>query len=108
MTLPPSLLRIRIANKETRFSLSLPLFLIWPLILLVMVILSPLVLIGALAVANGFSQTDSFDRPIPLSAVLLDKRSGSSSGKFLRAGAYLHPLTMLPWRAPTEARNDRK
>ncbi len=47
MILPPSLLRIRIRNKNTRFSLRLPLFLIWPLILLAMVILSPLVLICA-------------------------------------------------------------
>ena len=47
MIWPPSLLRIRIRNKNTRFSLWLPLFLIWPLILLAMVILSPLVLLCA-------------------------------------------------------------
>ena len=47
MILQPHLLRIRIHNKDTRSSLWLPLFLIWPLILLVMVILSPLVLIDA-------------------------------------------------------------
>lgn len=47
MILPPSLLRIRIRNRTTRFSLWLPLILIWPLILLAMVILSPLVLICA-------------------------------------------------------------
>ena len=47
MILPPSLLRIRIRNKNTKFSLWLPLFLIWPLILLAMAILSPLVLICA-------------------------------------------------------------
>ena len=47
MILPPSLSRIRIRNKNTRLSLWLPLFLIWPLILLAMVILSPLVLICA-------------------------------------------------------------
>ena len=47
MILPPSLSRIRIRNKNTRFSLWLPLFLIWPLILLAMVILSPLVLVCA-------------------------------------------------------------
>ena len=38
MILPPPLLRIRMRNKNTRFSLWLPLFLIWPLILLAMVI----------------------------------------------------------------------
>ena len=48
MIMPPSLLRIRIHSSNTRFSLWLPLFLIWPLILLVMVILNPLVLIGAI------------------------------------------------------------
>ena len=47
MILPPPLLRIRMRNKNTRFSLWLPLFLIWPLILLAMVILTPLVLICA-------------------------------------------------------------
>ena len=47
MILPPFLLRIRIRNENTRFSLWLPLFLIWPLILLATVILSPLVLICA-------------------------------------------------------------
>ena len=47
MILPPSLLRIRIRNKNTRFSSWLPLFLIWPLILLAKVILSLLVLICA-------------------------------------------------------------
>ena len=47
MILPPSLSRIRIRNKNTRFSLWLPLFLIWRVILLAMVILSPLVLICA-------------------------------------------------------------
>ncbi len=48
MIMPPSFLRIRIRNRSTRFSLWLPLFLIWTLILLAMVILMPLVLICAI------------------------------------------------------------
>lgn len=47
MIWPPSLLRIRIRNNNIRFSLWLPLFLIWPLVLLAMVILSPLIILCA-------------------------------------------------------------
>ena len=47
MIWPPSLLRIRIRNSNIRFSLWLPLFLIWPLVLLAMVILSPLIILCA-------------------------------------------------------------
>ena len=47
MIWPPSLLRIRIRNNNIRFSLWLPLFLIWPLVLLAMVILSPIIILCA-------------------------------------------------------------
>ena len=47
MIWPPSLLRIQIRNNNIRFSLWLPLFLIWPLVLLAMVILSPLIILCA-------------------------------------------------------------
>ena len=47
MIWPPSLLRIRIRNSNIRFSLWLPLFLVWPLVLLAMVILSPLIILCA-------------------------------------------------------------
>lgn len=47
MIWPPSLLRVRIRNRNTHFGLWLPLFIIWPLVLLAMVILSPLVLLSA-------------------------------------------------------------
>ena len=47
MIWPPSFLRIRIRNSNIRFSLWLPLFLIWPIVLLAMLILSPLILMCA-------------------------------------------------------------
>ena len=47
MIWPPSLLRVRVRSRSTRFGLWLPLFIIWPPILIVMVVLSPLVLVCA-------------------------------------------------------------
>jgi len=45
MTLPPSVLRIRVINDKKRFSIWLPLFLVWPLVLAVALVLSPLIIV---------------------------------------------------------------
>ena len=47
MIIPPMLLRVRVQNNRHRFSVWLPLFLIWPPVLLLGVALLPLVLVLA-------------------------------------------------------------
>ena len=47
MMFPPSILRLRIHNKQHNFSLWLPLFLLWPLLLVLGLLLLPLLLIAA-------------------------------------------------------------
>lgn len=46
MNWPPTLMHIKIRNKNTKFGLWLPLFLLLPLVLVVLLILSPFILIG--------------------------------------------------------------
>ena len=48
MIWPPSLLRVRIRSRNKRFTLWLPLFLIWPLGLALLAILSPFLLVLAI------------------------------------------------------------
>jgi len=45
---PPSLLRVRIRSRNKRFTLWLPLFLVWPLGLALLAILSPFLLVLAI------------------------------------------------------------
>lgn len=47
MMFPPSILRLRIHNKQHKFGLWLPLFLLWPLLLVLGILLLPLLLIAA-------------------------------------------------------------
>ncbi len=47
MILPPSIMRIKIGEKEKGFRLWLPLFLLWPVVLLVALLLAPFILVGA-------------------------------------------------------------
>lgn len=47
MTVPPSLIRFRLANEQHRFSLWLPLFLIWPFVIVFALVLLPFVLLTA-------------------------------------------------------------
>ena len=57
MTLPPTIMRLRIQTDERRFGLWLPLFLIWPLIALLVVLLFPIVLIlGILLWPTGWGK----------------------------------------------------
>jgi hypothetical protein len=46
MSWPPMLMHVRIKNKDTRFGLWLPLFLLFPIALVIFIILSPFILIG--------------------------------------------------------------
>ena len=48
MNMPPTLMHIKIQNKDANFGLWLPLFLLIPLALVVLIILSPLILIAVL------------------------------------------------------------
>jgi hypothetical protein len=48
MNRPPVLMRMRFHNKDRKFGLWLPLFLLIPIALLVLIILSPLILIAIL------------------------------------------------------------
>jgi len=66
MSWPPSLLRIRIHQKDKRIALWLPLFLVWPPFMVLMVLFSPLVLILAVLLRPlGWS------RPILLTGPIL-------------------------------------
>ncbi len=47
MTLPPSVLRVRVEDEDSRFRLWLPLFVLWPPVLLIGLLLSPLVIVAA-------------------------------------------------------------
>ena len=46
MNWPPMLMHIKIKNKNTKFGLWLPLFLLFPIALVIFIILSPLILIA--------------------------------------------------------------
>ena len=47
MTLPPSLLRLRVQTRNRRVGLWVPLFIIWPFVALLALLLTPFVLIAA-------------------------------------------------------------
>jgi hypothetical protein len=47
MTIPPSLIRFRLGNAQHRFSLWLPLFVIWPFAAVFALVLLPFVLLTA-------------------------------------------------------------
>ena len=47
MMWPPSILRLRFRNRDHRFGLWLPLFLVWPLILAIALVLAPIFLVSA-------------------------------------------------------------
>ena len=66
MSWPPSLLRIRIRNKDRGFALWLPLFLVWPPAIVLMVLFSPLVLLLAVLLWPW-----GWSRPILLAGPLL-------------------------------------
>ena len=46
MNYPPTLMHIKIKNKDTKFGLWLPLFLLFPIALVIFLILSPFILIA--------------------------------------------------------------
>ncbi|MFC1920287.1 hypothetical protein ACFLYQ_01015 [Chloroflexota bacterium] len=48
MNRPPLLMRVRIANPQTKLNLWLPLFFIFPLVAIILLILFPLALLAAL------------------------------------------------------------
>ena len=48
MTLPPSLMRLRVANEQHNISLWLPFFLIWPFVLILALVLLPFLLIAVI------------------------------------------------------------
>jgi len=48
MNWPPMLMHIKIKNKDTKFGLWLPLFLLFPIALVFFLILSPLILIAVI------------------------------------------------------------
>ena len=47
MSRPPYLMRVRVKNPDTKISLWLPLFIIYPLLLVVLLVLLPFMLIAA-------------------------------------------------------------
>ncbi|MBN1160348.1 MAG: hypothetical protein JXA17_00140 [Dehalococcoidales bacterium] len=53
MSWPPMLMHIRIKNKDTKFGLWLPLFLLFPIALVIFIILSPFILIGVIVLWNS-------------------------------------------------------
>ena len=48
MNRPPYMMKVRINNPDTKFSLWLPLFLIYPLLAVIMLVLLPFVLVAAI------------------------------------------------------------
>ena len=58
MNWPPALMRMKVHNRERKFSLWLPLFLVIPLILAVLIVLSPLFFIAVLVLwPSGWGKT---------------------------------------------------
>ncbi len=50
MIWPPSVLRVKLRSRDRRFTLWLPLFLVWPLVFALLAILGPFVLVLAILV----------------------------------------------------------
>jgi hypothetical protein len=58
MNRPPLIMHIKIKNKDTKFGLWLPLFLIFPIIAILIIALAPLALLAALIVLPlGYART---------------------------------------------------
>jgi len=58
MNRPPLIMRIRIRNRDTKFGIWLPLFLIFPIIAVLLIALAPLALLAALIVLPfGYART---------------------------------------------------
>jgi hypothetical protein len=53
MSWPPMLMHIKIKNKDTKFGLWLPLFLLFPIVLVIFLILSPFILIAIIVLWNS-------------------------------------------------------
>ena len=53
MMFPPSLLRVRVLDEDSRVSLWIPLFLVWPLILALYVLLLPCIVVAAIVTWRG-------------------------------------------------------
>ena len=47
MMFPPSIMRVRVLDEDSRVSLWIPLVLIWPLVLMFYVLLLPCIVVGA-------------------------------------------------------------
>jgi hypothetical protein len=58
MNRPPCIMHVKIKNRDTKFGLWLPLFLIYPVIAVILIALAPLALLAALIVLPlGYART---------------------------------------------------
>ena len=58
MNRPPLIMRIRIRNRDTKFGIWLPLFLIFPILAILLIVLAPIALLAALIVLPfGYART---------------------------------------------------
>lgn len=58
MNRPPLIMRIRIRNRDTKFGIWLPLFLIFPVVAILLIAFAPLALLAALIVLPfGYART---------------------------------------------------
>ena len=81
MTVPPSLLRLRVADGQHRLSLWLPLFILWPFAALLALVLLPFVLLfAAVFWHKGYGKTLLMSGPRIMSCICalrgLDIRTG--------------------------------
>jgi hypothetical protein len=58
MNRPPCIMRVRVRNKNTKFGIWIPLFLIFPVVVILMIALAPLALLAAIIVLPfGYART---------------------------------------------------
>jgi hypothetical protein len=58
MNRPPCIMRVKIRNKNTKFGIWIPLFLIFPIVAILMIALAPLALLAAIIVLPfGYART---------------------------------------------------
>ena len=71
MMFPPSLLRVRVLDKDSRVSLWIPLVLVWPLVFALYLILLPCIVVAAvLTWRSGWGKPILMGGPRPVSSVL--------------------------------------
>ena len=64
MMFPPSMLRVRVLDEDSRVSLWIPLIVLWPLVLALYVLLLPCIVVTAIVTwRNGWGKTILFGVP---------------------------------------------